>query len=83
MEALSRGANHSTFTDKSFKSVQYIKSLADYLSIPEEKYQVIKIDARKYLKAEYALSDFNRNLVIGGRYGVTRRNRKSIKQVIK
>ena len=51
MEALSRGANHCTFTDKSFKSVQYIKSIADYLNVPEEAYQVIKIDAKKYLNA--------------------------------
>ncbi len=48
-EALSRGARHCTFVDRSGKAVRFIKTFAEHLGLNESEFVCIKTDAFKYL----------------------------------
>jgi 16S rRNA (guanine(966)-N(2))-methyltransferase RsmD len=50
IEALSRGASHVTFVDKSRKSCALIEENLDLLEIPEIETEVIQSDAEEFLR---------------------------------
>ncbi|MBM2813852.1 MAG: rsmD [Ignavibacteria bacterium] len=50
IEALSRGAEHCNFIDKSKISIEYLKNCLDYFKIPNENYSIICKDALRALK---------------------------------
>jgi len=50
IEALSRGAQHVTFVDRSRKSCQLIESNVKLCRIPEEQYEIYSTTAEDYLR---------------------------------
>lgn len=50
IEALSRGASHATFVDKSRKSCALIEENLDLLDVPEEDTEIILSDAEEFLR---------------------------------
>jgi 16S rRNA (guanine966-N2)-methyltransferase len=50
IEALSRGAGHATFVDKSRKSCALIEENLDLLEIPEAETEVVQSDAEEFLR---------------------------------
>ena len=50
IEALSRGARHATFVDRSRRSCQLIESNVQLCRIPEEQFEIYQITAEDYLR---------------------------------
>ena len=50
IEALSRGARHVTFVDRSRKSCQLIESNVKLCRIPEEQYEIYQMTAEDFLR---------------------------------
>jgi 16S rRNA (guanine(966)-N(2))-methyltransferase RsmD len=50
IEALSRGAKHVTFVDRSRKSCQLIKANVELCRIPEEQYEIYQMPAEDFLR---------------------------------
>lgn len=50
IEALSRGATHATFVDRSPRMVVLVKANLELCSIPRQKSEVIQLDAERFLK---------------------------------
>jgi 16S rRNA (guanine966-N2)-methyltransferase len=50
IEALSRGARHATFVDKSRKMCGLIEANLDLLKVPEDETQVVNEDAAEFLR---------------------------------
>ncbi len=50
IEALSRGAQHVTFVDRSRKSCQLIESNVELCRIPEEQYEIYQTTAEDFLR---------------------------------
>ena len=50
IEALSRGAQHVTFVDRSRKSCQLIESNVKLCRIPEEQYEIYQMTAEDFLR---------------------------------
>lgn len=48
-EALSRGAEYAVFIEKSKKTAEFIEKVAQQLHIPDTKFEVINMDAIKFL----------------------------------
>jgi 16S rRNA (guanine966-N2)-methyltransferase len=54
IEALSRGARHATFVDRSRKSCQLIESNVELCRIPEEQYAIYQTTAEDFLSHKKA-----------------------------
>lgn len=54
IEAISRGAGFATFVDKSQRSCALIEENLDLLKIPEEKTEVVRSPAEKFVTREHA-----------------------------
>src|SRR5512138_667101 len=54
IEALSRGAEHATFVDKSRKMCGLIESNLDLCRVPEEQTEVIQADAAEFIRRAIA-----------------------------
>ncbi|HEX2269854.1 MAG TPA: 16S rRNA (guanine(966)-N(2))-methyltransferase RsmD [Pyrinomonadaceae bacterium] len=54
IEALSRGARHVTFVDRSRKSCQLIQSNVELCRIPEEQYEIYQTTAEDFLSHKKA-----------------------------
>lgn len=52
IEALSRGAQHVTFVDRSRKSCQLIESNVQLCRIPEEQFDIYQMPAEEFLRQE-------------------------------
>ena len=50
IEALSRGARHATFVDRSRRSCQLIESNVQLCRIPEEQFEIYQMTAEDYLR---------------------------------
>ncbi len=50
IEALSRGAHHVTFVDRSRKSCQLIESNVELCRIPKEQYEIYQMTAEDFLR---------------------------------
>lgn len=50
IEALSRGARHVTFVDRSRKSCQLIESNVELCRIPEEQFEIYQMTAEDFLR---------------------------------
>lgn len=50
IEALSRGARHVTFVDRSRKSCQLIEANVELCRIPEEQYEIYQMTAEDFLR---------------------------------
>ena len=50
IEALSRGARHATFVDRSRRSCQLIESNVQLCRIPEEQFEIYQTTAEDYLR---------------------------------
>jgi 16S rRNA (guanine966-N2)-methyltransferase len=57
VEALSRGASHATFVDRSRKMCGLVESNLDLCRIPEEQTEVVNATAEDFLKQEKARQD--------------------------
>ena len=56
IEALSRGAEHVTFVDRSRRSCQLIESNVALCRIPEEQYEIYQTTAEDFLRQEKAFA---------------------------
>ena len=56
IEALSRGAQHVTFVDRSRKSCQLIESNVKLCRIPEEQYEIYQMTAEDFLRQSKTFS---------------------------
>ncbi|HEX6042975.1 MAG TPA: RsmD family RNA methyltransferase, partial [Pyrinomonadaceae bacterium] len=56
IEALSRGAQHVTFVDRSRKSCQLIESNVNLCRIPEEQYEIYQMAAEDFLRQSKTFS---------------------------
>ena len=56
IEALSRGAQHVTFVDRSRKSCQLIESNVKLCRIPEEQYEIYQMAAEDFLRQSKTFS---------------------------
>jgi 16S rRNA (guanine(966)-N(2))-methyltransferase RsmD len=56
IEALSRGAQHVTFVDRSRKSCQLIESNVKLCRIPEEQYEIYQMTAEDFLRQSKSFS---------------------------
>ncbi len=54
-EALSRGVASCDFVDKSKNSIDYIKAFAQHLNLDKECYEVINVEALKYLQQKLSV----------------------------
>lgn len=57
IEALSRGATHLTFVDKSKQAIAFIKNSLEKLGIAKEYYNVVNSDAVKFIEKEQSQFD--------------------------
>jgi 16S rRNA (guanine(966)-N(2))-methyltransferase RsmD len=52
IEALSRGARHATFVDRSRRSCQLIESNVELCRIPEEQFDIYQVTAEDFIRQE-------------------------------
>jgi 16S rRNA (guanine966-N2)-methyltransferase len=56
IEALSRGASHATFVDRSRRMCKLIEANVELCRIPEEKYEIYNSEANEFLRSSKAES---------------------------
>jgi 16S rRNA (guanine966-N2)-methyltransferase len=80
IEALSRGAEHATFVDRSRKSCSLIEANVKLCRIPEEQYEIYQMPADEFLRKETTpwdiiffdppyKDDYSKVLTLLGSYG--------------
>jgi 16S rRNA (guanine966-N2)-methyltransferase len=80
IEALSRGAEHATFVDRSRKSCSLIEANVKLCRIPEEQYEIYQMPADEFLRTETSpwdiiffdppyQDDYSKVLTLLGSYG--------------